>query len=217
MPRSKKDNSVLELELRITPPDGNRIVDWQITDDIEKLVAYEEGGLAEDKKLHYHCYVVYRRSRTLLTKWIYTIARCIDTGETGNAVFFSRKPHDHTFGYICKQGNLTVRHNVPQTTIDEWIAKSRQYVTDKETQRKRKQRTRESELQEIFDNVQKHLKERNDYSSGEVVSAVLSECDARETRFPSRSQMESFVLRMMYRINSQLVIAYFNKSFFSSY
>lgn len=217
MPRSKKDNSVLELELRITPPDGNRIVDWLITDDIEKLVAYEEGGSAEDKKLHYHCYVVYRRSRTLLTKWIYTIARCIDTGETGNAVFFSRKPHEHTFGYICKQGNLTVRHNVPQTTIDEWIAKSRQYVTDKETQRKKKQRTRETELQEIYDSVQKHLKERNDYSSGEVVSAVLSECDARETRFPSRSQMESFVLKMMYRINSQLVIAYFNKSFFSSY
>lgn len=217
MPRVKKDNSVLELELRITPPDGNQIVDWQITDDIEKLVAYEEGGSAGDKKLHYHCYIVYRRSRTLLTKWIYTIARCIETGETGNAVFFSRKPHEHTFGYICKNGKVAVRHNIEAGVIDEWLRQSQKYVTEKETDRKRKQRSRESELQLVFESVEKHLKGVGDYSSGDVVSAVLSECDARETRFPSRSQMESFVLKMMYRINQQLVIAYFNRNFFSNY
>lgn len=213
MPRTKLTDSVLELELRITPPDCNPITDWLLTDDHQQFVAYEEGGAGTDKKLHYHCYVKYNRSRTLLVKWIYTIARS-NKQETGNSVFFSRKPHDHTFGYISKENNLVIRKGIDQSLITEWYNQSQAYKRTKERDRKRKQRTRKEVIDEILDHCRNGLKERSiDKSVEGVINYIITACNDAGLILPTRNAMDGYVVSLLASYNNSLVMSYYTKSF----
>lgn len=213
MPRVKKNDDVLQLELRITPADGEQITDWKLTDDHLKFISFMEGGAGTAKALHYHCYIEYARSRTLLLKWIYSIAHCFH-GETGNAVFFSRKPHSHTFGYICKSGTVACRHNFEQTTIDEWFQQSEEYLKSKETSRKRKQRKREEAVGAIKAAVIKGLKEHTiSHSVDAVIDRLLSEFHNNNLALPSRSIMETITMGCLYHVDRGFVRSYYMKSF----
>lgn len=213
MPRHKETNENLSLELRITPPDGQPITDWKIDDDFLQLVAFVEGGGGTDKALHYHAYIEYKRSRTLLAKWIYSIAHCFH-GETGNSVFFTRKPHQHTFGYIAKNGSCAFRHNVPQTTIEQWFNESEEYLKSKESKRKKKQRTREEKVSKIKADVISGLKTRSIQSDvGSVVDRLLAEFHNAEISLPPRSSFETLVMSIMYHVDKNLVRSYYMKNF----
>jgi len=212
MPRPKLTDETLQLELRITPPDGQPITDWKVNEDHVQLVAFLEGGSGTEKALHYHVFLEYGRSRTLLVKWIYSIAHCYN-GETGNAVFFTRKPHKHTFGYIAKQGSCAVRHNVPQTTIEQWFHDSEDYLKSKETKRKQKQRTREEKVSQIKTAMIKGLQTHTINSDvNSVVDRLLAEFHNAELSLPPRSSFETLVVSIIYHVDKSFARNYYAKN-----
>lgn len=213
MPKPKS-GEVFQRELRITPPDGLPITDWQAnTDDFIKLIAAEEGGGDTGKKLHYHLYVEITRSETWLKKWIYNIAHC-HNGESGNSVFFTRKPHENTIGYVVKSGNIVCRHGVDQTYIDEWIKKSNEYVKGKSTERKREQRTKQSIYKCMMDEVESDLKAGHLRGLADDIGTALTERYYKYSTYPTRSQHEMMVIKLIHPYASDYVRSFYNKSFY---
>lgn len=214
MPRPRKNpDEILKRELRITPPNQQAIV-WNIPPEILKFVAFEEGGADTGKKLHYHCYIETTMTSQALPKWIYTMCECIETGERGNAVFFSRAVHDHTFGYIAKNKRLSIRHNYEQTFIEEWFKESDTYNKQRATNRKRDQRTRQDEIKQIMDQVKSDLKANGLYRNVRgCVDLILRYCSHEDIRFPIRSQMEYLVVELLYPYDKSLITDYYARSF----
>lgn len=215
MPRPRKNpDEVLKRELRITPPNGVPISDWSLDASILKFVAFEEGGNDSGKKLHYHCYIETTMTSQALPKWVYTVAGCIESGEKGNAVFFSRAPHEATMGYIAKGRKLSKAHNFENHIIDEWFTQSDEYRKQREATRKREQRSRTDELKTVIEYVKKELTtrylERNVES---VISLILDTCHQREIVFPTRSQMEKLVVELLYPYDSRSILEYYTRSF----
>lgn len=218
MPRTKANPDELYIrELRITPPDGQPITDWQITDkDFKQVIAAQEGG--EDQvRLHYHVYIETMRSASWITKWIYSIAHCYN-GEQGNSVFFSRKPHDNTIGYVVKHGNIVVRHGTTDTFIDEWLAKSDQYRRDKEADRARNKRLKKSFTQQVRNKVSEILRQSPDTHSPQRVLDLIIECyhEANQV-FPSRTQVENLIVTLLYPYDKSLHRAFYLRSFETHY
>ena len=132
----------------------------------------------------------------------------------GNALYFTRQPHEHTFGYIIKSGNIAHRHNISQTTLDEWLATSSQYKKDIESKRKRKQRTRNDELDEIVQLIESDLKEmRMNRTIDALVARFLYYCDQMKVRFPTRSQMDMYILKLVYPYDPSVVRSFYLRSF----
>lgn len=214
MPRTKANpDELLTLELRITPPDGKPIQDWQITDsDFKQVIAAQEGG-TEDCRLHYHAYVECLRSRTWLIKWIYSIARC-NNGEQGNAVFFTRKPHDNTIGYVVKHGNIVVRHGCSETFITEWLNRSDEYRRAAEAQRKRRQRIEKSFTQEVRKKVVERLEESRDLRNPDsVLQLIIAEYHEAQKVFPNRSTVENLIVTVLHKYDASLARAFYLRNF----
>lgn len=214
MPRPRSGD-ILKLEIRLTPYDSEPLTTGELTEVstfFNKLILFEEGN--DEKKLHYHGYVESVFSASKVREKLRSICHCHDQGVNGNVLFFTRKPHDHSWGYISKCGKCIWRHGETQTTIDEWITKSAEYRKSKSRDKKRRQRTREDELRSVVDQVEKDL--HNDSSIRYVeaiISRILQICEHHDIRFPTRPQMDSFVLRLLYPYNDGKVRSYYEKSF----
>lgn len=209
MPKPKSGELYIR-ELRITPPDALPITDWQVNDDDFKvLIACQEGG-DDGKKLHYHIYMESHRSESWVKKWVYKIAHCYN-GESGNTVYFSRKPHENTIGYVVKCGNVVCRHGVMQTFIDEWLIKSNEYKATKERDRKRVQRSRATIIQTIMDKLESDLHAGILIHSVEAVSESLLNSYATEKVYPSRSQHEMMVIKLIHPYVPTFVRSYYEK------
>lgn len=213
MPRPRKNpDELLIREIRITPPNQKPIEDWHITDVIQKLVCFEEG--TDDKKLHYHGIIHTTMTSQSLAKWIYEVAGCKDTGEKGNAVFFTRATHEGSQGYISKNKKLVVRHGELQTTIEEWFKESDDYNRQRETDRKRKSRTRDDELAKIIELAKSDLNDNHLLRNVEcIVDTILKHCHHSNIRFPPRSQMEAMVIKLLYPYNPVMCQLYYSRSF----
>jgi len=214
MPRTKANpDELLILELRITPPDGKPIEDWQVNDtDFKQLIAAQEGG-TEDCRLHYHAYVECLRSRTWLIKWIYNIARCTH-GEQGNAVFFTRKPHDNTIGYVVKHGNVVVRHGCSETFITEWLNKSDEYRRAKESDRKRRQRVEKSFTQDVRKKVVERLKESRELRTPDsVLTLILAEYQEANKVYPNRTTVENLIVTVLHPYDAYIARAFYLRNF----
>jgi len=210
MPKPKSGELYVR-ELRITPPDGLPITDWLVnTDDFVKLIAAEEGGEETGKKLHYHLYVETTRSESWLKKWVYKIGHCYG-GESGNAVFFSRKVHENTIGYVVKSANIVCRHGVDNMFIDEWIKKSDQYVKDKATARKKIQRSKQGVVSEMVEKVNNNLHDGKVVSSVAEISAALVNYYSSYDCYPNRNQHELLVLKLIHPYNSSYPEMYYMK------
>jgi len=206
-------NSVTMLELRITPPDGEPIYDWKITEDITQLVCYEEGGRDTEKALHYHCYIITPRSKSWILKWVYSIAHCYN-GEDGNAVVFTRKPHDNTFGYIAKHGNVSCNHNVTQTTLDQWLAQSEQYKKDHTNERKRDQRLKQSFSKQCLEDTKKLLVEfPHQREPKSILSLILAYYAKHDHQLPTKSVVENLVLSLIQPYDNPFVFHYYAAAF----
>lgn len=212
MPKPKSGELYVR-ELRITPPDQNPITDWLVNDeDFKVLLACQEGG--DDKKLHYHIYCESTRSESWVKKWVYKVARC-NNGESGNSVYFSRKPHEHTIGYVVKSGNVVCRHGITQTYLDEWISKSAEYKRNKERDRKRAQRSRMSILSDIADAIAKGLHDGSVDRTPEGVSDELLKHYTVEQIYPLRTQHEMMVIKLIHPYCDNFVRSYYQKHLFS--
>lgn len=212
MPRPRKNpDELLKRELRITPPNQVPIEDWLLDDTVVKFVAFEEGGADTGKKLHYHCYIETLMTSQALPKWIYRVANCIETGERGNAVFFTKAPHDRTFGYISKNRNCIISHNFETNIIDKWFKQSDEYVKQRATERKRDQRSRQTELAEVIEHVKQRLEQNyiNPYPA-DIVQLILNVCKENSVRFPSRTQMEMYVIELS---SMEIAVSYYLRSF----
>lgn len=209
MPKAKS-GEIYKRELRITPPDQVPITDWKVNaDDFVKLLACEEGGVDTEKKLHYHLYIESTRSESWIKKWIYSIAHCYN-GESGNAVYFSRQPHEHTIGYVIKSGNVVCRHGIEETFIIEWIAKSDEYKRNKEASRKRQQRSRAGILQSMMDGVASDLKTERIDRTAEAVSEALQDRYITEQVYALRTQHEMMVIKLIHPYDTSFVRSYYN-------
>lgn len=213
MPRPKLDpNSVYTRELRITPPDGEPITDWKLGTDFIKAVIAQEGG-DEDCRLHYHAYIETSRSASWITKWIYSIAHCYN-GEQGNTVFFSRKPHDNTLGYVVKHGNIVVRHGVTETFITEWLDKSEQYRKDKDSARARAKRMKKSFTQAVCHKIVEEVKtDPSLRNPARILELILAEYHASQMIYPSRTVVENLIVTILSPYDAYLPRAFYLRNF----
>jgi len=207
---------VLSLEVRITPYDQEEItIDDEDLVHFTKLLLCKEGEPNGTPRLHYHGYIETNKSETWLRSFLRKIAHAPEQEKiNGNALFFTRKPHEHTFGYVVKFGHIVYRIGVTQTTLDEWLASSSEYRKQKESGRKRKQRTREEQFAAILKDIESDLKDNAIPRSVEcIVDRVLAICISENIRFPTRSQMDLYVLKLMYPYDNYLVRSFYTKSF----
>lgn len=211
MPKPKSGEMYIR-ELRITPPDQNPITEWYVNDeDFKVLLACQEGGDGT-KKLHYHLYMESTRSESWVKKWIYKVSRCIN--ESGNSVYFSRKPHEHTIGYVVKSGNVVCRHGVTQTYLDEWIAKSDEYKRNKDRTRKQQQRSRTTILSNIMDIVAKDLQIDRSIRTTDYISKTLIANYKEHQVYPLKSQHEMMVIKLIHPYDDYFVRSFYEKHLF---
>jgi len=207
---------VLQLEIRVTPYDQEPVrIDASDLQMFDKLLLCEEGTPNGLPKLHYHGYVETQKSESWLRSFLRKISHAPDNEKVnGNALYFTRKPHEHTTGYVIKSGNIIYRHGITQTTLDQWLATSDQYKKDKATDRKRKQRSRDDELKTIVDSIEKDLKDGSiQRSVASIVDRFLAICIADGIRFPTRSQMDMYVLKLIHPYDQYLVRSFYTRSF----
>lgn len=215
MPRNPS-GEILKLEVRITPPDQKDISEWYILEHFVKLIIAKEGEPNGKPKLHYHIYLETTKSLSYIRSWV----NCVLQGHynpddkiNGNSMYFTRKPHDNTIPYIIKSNNILHRIGYTQQCIDEFFKQSEDYVKSKERQRKRQQRSRVDEMKEVFDEVEKDLKDRNIQGYDGIVSRCLAICHSKGYDFPTRQTMEKYVLRLMYSRDEYLVRSFYTKTF----
>jgi len=207
---------VLSLEIRVTPYDQQPIVidesDLQLFD---KFILCEEGTPNGVPRLHYHGYIETKKSESWLRSFLRKIAHAPDNEKVnGNSLYFTRKPHEHTYGYIVKSGNISYRHGITQTTLDEWLETSNQYSKDKSAERKRKQRTRDDELATVVKTVEEDLKKHTiPRDAPSIIDRILAICSQDQIRFPSRTQMDMFVLKLIHPYDQYLVRSFYMRSF----
>lgn len=221
MTRTMKQTELTPMELRITPPDQKPITDWKLELEVcgkpmehfKKLIACEEGGPGTQHRLHYHVYLETWRSQSWIKKWVYTIAHCYN-GEQGNSVFFSRKPHENTIGYVVKQGNVVVRHGVDETFITEWLGRSQQYCRDKDAVKKRNQRVEKSFTQEIREKIAAQLVTAPQLREPRfILDLILYEYTEANKVYPNRSTIENLIITLLYPYDPHLVSAFYLRSF----
>lgn len=207
---------VLKLEIRVTPYDQQPItIEESDLQMFEQLVLCEEGVSNGTPRLHYHGYIETKKSESWLRSFLRKIAHAPTNEQiNGNSLYFTRKPHEHTFGYIVKSGNIRYRHNLSQTTLDEWLETSNQYQKDKSSERKRKQRTRDDELATVVKTVEEDLKNSEHMRNPQIIiDQILSRCAVQGIRFPTRTQMDGFVLKLIYPYDASIVRSFYSKSF----
>lgn len=205
-----------EFEFRLTPPSQQEVTDWKIHPSLSVLVVFREGESNGTPKLHYHGYLKAQVSIKTIQRWLNDVAESDKYGVKGNAVFFTRPVHEHTFGYISKRRVCVVRHGTDQTVLEEWYNASDAYVREKDAEKKRRDRTRADELQPIWASVRKSLETMHRTQSIDehyVIKEVLYRCHEANVRFPTRAQMESFVVNVLYPHQPENVINYFHKTF----
>lgn len=207
---------ILKLEIRLTPYDQVRIdlTQFDLT-SFTQFVLCEEGEPNGVPKLHYHGYLETGRSISWVRSFLRKMANPPEQEKiNGNALFFTKQPHEHSFGYITKYGHVVCRHGVTQTTIDEWIKSSDEYRKQKEATRKRGQRTRADELDAVIEDVESYLKEDHvNRSEACIVARILDICYADKIRFPTKAQMEMFVLKLLYPYDPEVARLYYTRSF----
>lgn len=213
MPKPRT-GQILKKEIRITPYDGVEISteEWSsVIPFFTKMVMFKEGD--DDKKLHYHGYVESEFGEMKVREVIRSLCHCMDKGVNGNVLFFTRQPHDNTWGYIAKHGRCVFRHGESQTTIDEWIRNSEEYRKSKESDRKKQQRKREEELGCVIQQVKRDLEvDPKLRYVDRMVSRILEVCVHNDIKFPARSQMEMIVMKLIYPYNNEVVRLYYLKS-----
>lgn len=217
MPR-KPSGEILKLELRITPPDQQPITDWYEKDlQATILLVAGEGSPNGTPRLHYHIYLETPISKSSVRIWVLKVLQShIDPNVkyNGNSLYFTRQPHDHTIPYIVKSRNVLIRTGITQSVLEDYFKSSDEYNKQKSNTRKKQQRTRLDEYEELYATIKEDLENRtisNDVDS--VVSRCLAICYTKSYEFPTRVTMDKLVLKLLYPYNEYLVRSFYTKSY----
>lgn len=218
--RPMKDLPSHEVECRVTPPDGKLPV-FNV-EPFTKFVAFEEGGEGTAKQLHYHIILETTMSDYKLAQYW---NESFPAGKgTGNKLFRNGKPHDKTKAYISKHKTPVVTKGYTETDLQSWYIESDEYVAglkrEREHYRKIKSKGRKVELKSVEDDVVEYIKEQKyepEYDSSRIcrriVEKFLSTCKERLFDFPTRTQMDNIVCRIMYDIHPNYVDALYSRNY----
>lgn len=216
--RKPKQAEVRRRELRLTPPDGQPIEDWQVGDpdcQISKLIAAEEGGVGTDKALHYHAVIETTYTDDALKGWIRRVLRLTPFQPLGNAIYRTGEYHDLSIGYAVKCGQISCAHGYTDDEVTKFIADSQQYRKDVTAQRKNLQRLRsqgrDRQLKTIEEIVEQRMKQQQEahsllrrtmaWTAEAIVELFLTECANNNIEFPTRNQMSAIINRLRWRLN----------------
>jgi len=129
-------------------------------------------------------------------------------------VFFTRKPHDNTIGYVVKHGDIVVRHGCTETFITEWLAKSEEYRRAKEAGRKRRQRLEKSFTQAVRNKVVERLGESRELRTPDgVLTLILAEYQTANKVYPNRSTVENLIVTVLHPYDAYLARSFYLKNF----
>jgi len=132
-----------ERELRITPPEGVPIRNWNVAplNEVSKCVAMEEGGIGTAKQLHYHVVIESIYSDEMIRSWVRKLLNF--TGYAlGNQIYRTGKPHDGTFGYVVKQETCVALWGYTDAEYNKWVDDSKTYRDRIAAERRNDQRLR---------------------------------------------------------------------------
>lgn len=218
--RPVKDLDPHLVECRLTPPDGKQPV--FNTEPFTKFVAFEEGGEGTAKQLHYHILLETTMSDYRLAQYW---NESFPAGKgTGNKLFRNGKPHEKTYSYIAKHKTPVVVKGFAQNDLDAWYVESDEYVAalkrEREHYRKIKSKGRKAELKSVEDDVVQYIKAQNydsEYDTSRIcrriVEKFLQLCKERCYDFPSRTQMDAIVYRIVYDIHPQYIDALYSRNY----
>lgn len=211
-----------ERELRITPPEGVPIRDWNVAPltEVSKCVACEEGGIGTGKQLHYHVVIESTYSDEMIKSWIRKLLNF--TGYSlGNQIYRSAKPHEGTFGYVVKQDVCVALWGYTDVEYNKWVDDSNTYRANLARERRDDQRlrsqNRKKQLMTIYDRVKDAI-ERGHINAypDPIVGLYLKFCRETNIDFPTRTQMENMINTLRWQYNDdgkQAVVAYYTKTF----
>lgn len=217
MPR-KPSGEILKLECRLTPPDQQPITDWYESDlQPTVLLVAGEGVPDGTPRLHYHIYLETKISKSSVRLWILKVLdKHIDKNVkyNGNSLYFTRQPHDHTIPYIVKSRNVLVRTGITQSVLEDYFKSSDEYNKQKSNARKKQQRTRLDEYQDLYTTLKEDIDNRSlSTNVDDVVSRCLAVCYQKSYEFPTRQTMDKLVLKLLYPHNEYLVRSFYTKSY----
>lgn len=199
----KEDAEIRKWSIRLTPCDGEDVdfEKWFTCEDYQKFIAGREIG-PTNGALHYHIYCETKRSPTWIDNQLYRAARWTPHYPKGNPVFTRKVAHEGTLGYSVKEEDVAHEIGFTAEELEAIIEKSQQYRRDLEAAKKT--RTRKSQL-----TMKKFVEEAIAASftqPRDVVKFLLSRYNEADMPFPSRSQMENAVMKVMYVASPNYVV-----------
>lgn len=206
------------VEVRLTPPDKKRPT--FNTSSFTKFVAFEEGGEGTDKALHYHIILETTLSDYLLTQVWYALYP--SSKGAGNKLFRHGQLHDKSYAYCAKHKTPVCIVGYTESDLQTWYKESDEYIQslkrEREQYRKIKSKGRKAELKSVEQDVKEYLKQF--VTDGQVtqyvvrsgISRFLALCKERQYDFPTRTQMDTIMYRLLYDIDPSIVVALFSRN-----
>jgi len=214
--RPKKEDAPLrQLSIRLVPCDGEDVEFERhiLSEDFTKFIAGRE--ISEKDKLHYHIFAETRRSDTYLKTLFYRMARWTPHHPKGNPVFSCKDAHSNTQGYLVKDEDVAYTIGFTPQELEALVERSEQYRRDLEANKKRRTRKSQDTMKQFVEEAIEHarlLLQNDPYTivDGRVVVKFLLERYQQSGKsFPSRSQMENAVMRVMYQFSPNNVVDYY--------
>lgn len=209
MPRTIGTAKESEFDIRITPSDQVPITLEEFKKVFEhtiEAVICEEGEPNGEPKLHYHGYIKCNISETKMSKICSDLGRATKD-KKGNAIFSVRKAHAQTIGYIIKCNNISYS-NQDQTRLEKYFEISKDYRAKKEADKKAASRSSKKSL----DDIMKEMVVTTTTSPTQLVGWILHEYAQLDKPFPPKSQIESAVMKKLYKDQKDYVVAYYSRN-----
>ena len=207
--RPKKDGEIKKWDIRLTPTDQVEVDFNSLNlEDFKILLVCKEGTPNGEPRLHYHMYAETPRSDNYIDNLLNQLGKSTET-KKGNAVFSKRKAHEGTLGYVVKYGDVKLRHGINDQFLTEIFKRSESYVRNKATERKVASRAQENSLAAIMKDAE--VERLTD--SLQITKFILDKCNEQGKRFPSRTQVETAVMTILYKTNPDDVLRYYTKFF----
>lgn len=210
----KEDAEIVSWDIRLTPCDGEEVdfEKWFTDEDFVKVIAGRETGKV-NQQLHYHIYLETKRSPTWIENLLYKASRWTPHHPRGNSVFSKKHAHEGTKGYVVKEEDLAYTIGFTDQELTALVEQSRQYRRDLEASKKSRVRKSQNTMKQFVEDAIEHFRGNmtDFHSPTQVVKFILEKYQESGMPFPSRSQMENSVMRVMYQFNPNYVNEYYSK------
>lgn len=203
-----------EWSIRVTPPNGKEVE--FILDEFDQFIACKEIG-KKHKKLHYHIYcktTLNHNSKGDSEIRDYLQLIC-NTNAKGNGFFSCVEAHDGSKGYVVKEqldvDSIVAHKGFTDDELSTILAQSKQYRSDKETERKEKYRNQQKTQIEVVASVVASL-EGVAADAALITRLILSQYRDSGELMPTRSAFERIfntVIATKYGIQNNALEMYY--------